>query len=120
MKLMIIDDSITMRKIIALALKTGYYEYIEAENGKDALEKLKTENEVDLFVVDIDMPEMNGIDFIKNVKKNSKFNKSPILILTTHTDEKIQDAAKEIGANAWIVKPFEKVDFLNIIKGLLK
>jgi two-component system chemotaxis response regulator CheY len=116
---MIIDDSSTMRKIVGLALKTGHYEYIEAENGKDALNKLTNESKIDLFVVDIDMPEMNGIEFIQNIKKDPKFNNVPILVLTTHTDEKIHGAATEAGANAWIVKPFEKTEFLNIIKGLI-
>ncbi len=117
---MIIDDSTTMRKIVGLALKSANYSYIEGENGQDALDKLKSVDSIDLFIVDIDMPIMNGIDFVANVRKQTKFSKTPILILTTQTDEKVQSAAKNAGANAWIVKPFEKQEFLTLIKNLIQ
>lgn len=120
MQFMIIDDSTTMRKIVGLALKSGGYSYIEGENGQDALDKLKnSDNKIDLFIVDIDMPIMNGIEFVGEVRKLSNYSSTPILILTTQTDEKVQNAAKKAGANAWIVKPFEKEEFLKLIKTLV-
>ncbi len=119
MQFMIIDDSTTMRKIVGLALKSGGYSYIEGENGQDALDKLKNADKIDLFIVDIDMPVMNGIDFVREVRKIGKYSSTPILILTTQTDENVQSSAKEAGANAWIVKPFEKEEFLSLIKSLV-
>lgn len=120
MQFMIIDDSTTMRKIVGMALKSGNYSYIEAENGQDALDKLENVDNIDLFIVDIDMPVMDGIEFVSNVRKISKFSKTPVLILTTQTDENVQKRAKEAGANAWIIKPFEKQEFLKLIKTLVK
>lgn len=119
MQFMVIDDSTTMRRIVGLALKSGGYKYIEGENGQDALDKLEDADKVDLFIVDIDMPVMNGIDFVSNVRKINKYSDTPIIILTTQTDEKVQNAAKSVGANAWIVKPFEKKEFLTLIKSLI-
>ena len=119
MQFMIIDDSNTMRRIVGLALKSGGYPYIEAENGQDALDKLDKADDIDLFIVDIDMPVMNGIDFVKNLRQKQQYTSKPVLILTTQTDEKVRSAAKEVGADAWIVKPFEKEEFLNLIKTLI-
>jgi two-component system chemotaxis response regulator CheY len=83
MKILIVDDSITIRRIIANALKTvGFPETVEAVNGKDALEKLTT-NKIDFIITDWNMPEMNGLDLIKEVRANPLYSSMPILMITT-------------------------------------
>ena len=119
MNFMIIDDSSTMRKIIGLALKSDGHEYIEAENGKDAILKSDS-NKVDFFIVDYNMPELNGIEFIKEIRKKTNYDKTPIIILTTESDNKLIEEGKTAGANAWIVKPFEKEKFLSVINDVYK
>ena len=78
MGFMVIDDSSTMRKIVGTALKSGNYDYAEAENGKDALSKL-TGQKIDCFIVDFNMPEMNGIEFIANAWLVKPFEKDKLL-----------------------------------------
>lgn len=83
MKILIVDDSITIRRIIANALKTvGYPETVDAANGKEALEKLPNSN-IDFIITDWNMPEMNGLDFIKEVRANPTYSSLPILMITT-------------------------------------
>jgi two-component system chemotaxis response regulator CheY len=115
---MIVDDSSTMRKIVGTALKSGNYEYIEAENGKDALSKLSG-NKIDFFIVDFNMPEMNGIEFIKELRKNQEYVKTPVVILTTESENSLVEQGKSAGANAWLVKPFEKGKLLEVVGKLL-
>ena len=119
MQLMIIDDSPTMRKIIGVTLTNNGYSFIEAENGQDALDKLAV-NKIDLFIVDINMPVMNGIDFVKNVRKLPAYAKTPIIILTTETEKNMMDKGKEAGADAWIIKPFESDELAKLIKNYIK
>ena len=81
MKILIVDDSITIRRIITNALKTvGFPDTVEAANGKDALEKLTSTN-VDFIITDWNMPEMNGLDFIKQVRATPDYSSLPILMI---------------------------------------
>jgi two-component system chemotaxis response regulator CheY len=106
MKFLIVDDSVTMRKIVALVLKAEKYEVIEAENGKDALAKLEG-NTFDCFIVDYNMPEMNGIEFIKKLRQMPQYQTTPIIMLTTENEQDKQEEGRKAGANRWIVKPFK-------------
>lgn len=114
MKFLIIDDSVTMRKVIALALKSINYDYSEAENGEKALELLSN-NTYDFFLIDLNMPGMNGIELVKEIKKNPRHAKIPIIILTTEQDEKLKNESKNSGANDWITKPFQKEQLIELI-----
>ena len=118
MGFMVIDDSSTMRKIVGTALKSGNYDYAEAENGKDALSKL-TGQKIDCFIVDFNMPEMNGIEFIKAIRQKPEYNKTPVIILTTESDSELIEQGKSAGANAWLVKPFEKDKLLDVVGKLV-
>ncbi len=117
MKLMNIDDSNIMRKLVGLALKNEGHEIIEAIHGKDALSKL-TSNKLDLFIVDINMPVMGGIEFIKNIRKLPDYKNTPIIVLSTQNDEKKINESLNSGANAWITKPFNKEQLLTKVKEL--
>ncbi len=118
MNFMVVDDSLTMRKIVALALKMGQHNCIEADNGQIALQNLSAQ-QIDFFIVDVNMPVMNGIDFVKEVRKKPEFVKTPIIMLTTESDDKMIALGKEAGANAWIVKPFKNEELLNLINKLI-
>ena len=91
----------TMRKIVIMSLRDVGFEVIEAENGKDALTKLVPE--IGLFIVDINMPEMNGLEFIQEIKKQPIYAKKPIIILTTEKEEQLKQRGLALGANAWFI-----------------
>jgi len=102
-----VDDASTMRKMISLTLKTAGYEVIEAPDGPEALEIL-TKMDVDLMIFDVNMPKMNGIDLLKNVRKTAKHSRTPVLMLTTETQAAVRDQARSAGATGWINKPFKQ------------
>ncbi|NOX36912.1 MAG: response regulator [Calditrichaeota bacterium] len=106
MKFLVVDDSPTMRRIVINALKRlGYTEFIEAEDGKDALAKLHVEP-VDFVITDWNMPNMSGLDFVKAVRSNDRFSNLPILMVTTRgMKEDVLDALKA-RVNNYVIKPF--------------
>jgi two-component system chemotaxis response regulator CheY len=120
MKILIVDDSITIRRIISTALKTvGYSETVEAANGKEALAKLETGN-VDFIITDWNMPEMNGLDFIKEVRSKPMYSSLPILMVTTRGTEHDVIEALQAKVNSYIVKPFTPQELKEKIQGILK
>jgi two-component system, chemotaxis family, chemotaxis protein CheY len=119
-KILIVDDSITIRRIITNALKTiGFPETIEASNGKEALEKL-TSGKVDFIITDWNMPEMNGLDFIKEVRSNPAYSSLPILMITVHGSEHDVVEALQAKVNSYIMKPFTPQELKEKIEGILK
>jgi two-component system, chemotaxis family, chemotaxis protein CheY len=120
MKILIVDDSITIRRIITNALKTvGFPDTVEAANGKDALEKLTNSN-VDFIITDWNMPEMNGLDFIKQVRANPEYSSLPILMITTRGTEHDVIEALQAKVNSYIVKPFTPQELKEKIEVILK
>ncbi len=120
--IVVIDDSPTIRMAVEFAIKSFGISILQADNGKCALEKIadikSKGNDIVLCITDINMPEMDGITFIKEFRKTDKF--TPILVLTTDTaNEKIQEG-KDAGASAWIIKPFTPADFTDVIHKLIK
>jgi two-component system chemotaxis response regulator CheY len=119
-KILIVDDSITIRRIITNALKTiGFPETVEAVNGKEALEKLTSGN-IDFIITDWNMPEMNGLDFIKEVRSNPAYSSLPILMITVHGSEHDVIEALQAKVNSYIVKPFTPQELKEKIEGILK
>lgn len=114
MKFLSVDDSATMRKIVSLALKGAGHEVVEAGNGKEALEVLKTEK-VDCILLDINMPEMNGIEFLKERKNVAGLSAIPVFVLTTQDEEALKQEALGLGAKGFVIKPFQKDALLAII-----
>ena len=119
MRFLAVDDSSTMRKIVSLALKGAGYEVAEAEHGKDALAKLKTQA-YDCIILDINMPEMNGIEFLKARKLDAALSKTPVIVLTTQDETSMRDEAMSLGADAFLGKPFQKEDLLKAVKVFVK
>ncbi|WCL47850.1 response regulator [Leptospira sp. GIMC2001] len=117
-KILIIDDSAVFRKIVTVHLKTAAFEIIEAVDGLDALEKLKT-TKVDLIVSDMNMPNMDGIEFVKSIKTDPIHKFTPIIMLTTESQDDKKKLGLEAGARAWLTKPFSPEDLLSTISKLL-
>ncbi len=110
-----IDDSASIRQMVSLTLKTAGYEVLEAVDGKDGFGKA-TSNTVDAVITDLNMPNMNGIEFIKAYRADPSSKGIPIILLTTESDENLKREAKEAGASGWIVKPFKQDQLLAVIK----
>jgi two-component system, chemotaxis family, chemotaxis protein CheY len=116
--IMIVDDSSSMRQVVGIALRDAGYDLIEAADGKEALSKLDGVK-VHLIISDINMPVMDGITFVKEVKQLPKYRFTPIIMLTTEVNQAKKDAAKEAGAKAWVTKPFQPKTLLEAISKLI-
>jgi two-component system, chemotaxis family, chemotaxis protein CheY len=113
-KFLIVDDSSTMRKIISLALSGAGHEFEEAENGRLALDKIGSGGFA-CVMLDINMPEMNGIEFLEARSKIAAAAGIPVIVLTTQDEEDLRKKALALGAKAFLVKPFKKEDLLSTI-----
>jgi two-component system chemotaxis response regulator CheY len=114
MKILSVDDSSTMRKIIALALKDSGHAVSEAENGKIAMDMCGKES-FDCILLDINMPEMTGLEFLSARKSNPALSKVPVIVLTTQDEEDLKKKAIELGAAGFMIKPFQKENVLEAI-----
>lgn len=120
MKFLVVDDSITIRRIITNTLKTiGHNDVAEAVNGKDALDKLASDR-IDFVITDWNMPEMNGLDFTKEVRGNAKTADLPILMITTRGTEADVIEALQARVNSYIVKPFTPQELKDKIDEVVK
>jgi two-component system, chemotaxis family, chemotaxis protein CheY len=120
--ILIIDDTEAIRMSVGFTLQEEGYEVVEAKNGQDALDKLKGPNKIDLILCDVNMPVMDGIEFLRNIKTNeaySSFKFAPIIMLTTEAGEDKKNEGKELGAKAWIVKPFKPEQLIKAVKTLV-
>lgn len=113
-----VDDSASMRQMVAFTLKGAGFDVVEAVDGVDALDKAK-DTSVDLVLSDVNMPNMDGITLIKELRMLSDYKFTPMLMLTTESggDKKVQ--GKEAGATGWIVKPFNPDQLLSTINKVL-
>lgn len=116
--IMIIDDSASMRQVVSITLKKAGYDMIEACDGKDALNKL-TGQKVHLMICDVNMPNMDGISFLKEVKTLPSYKFTPIIMLTTESQETKKQEGRAAGAKAWMVKPFKPEQLLEAISKLI-
>jgi two-component system chemotaxis response regulator CheY len=117
-KILIIDDSAVFRKIISVHLKNANFELIEAGDGLEGLKKL-SEHEIDLIVSDMNMPNMDGISFIKKAKEDPKYKFTPIIMLTTESQPEKKEQGINAGAKAWLTKPFSPEELLDTISKLM-
>jgi two-component system, chemotaxis family, chemotaxis protein CheY len=117
-KVLIVDDSVSMRKMVGFTLREGGFEVIEAEHGQDALDKLKGAT-VDLVITDLNMPVMDGIALIQHLRKQPAMKTKPILMLTTEGLTAKKEAGKAAGATGWIVKPFDPEKLLQTVAKVL-
>lgn len=116
---LIVDDSPTMRQMVAFTLTNAGFTVVEAENGKDAVRKISDGTKMDIVVTDLNMPEMDGIALIRELRKLAAFKFTPILMLTTESAVDKKQAGKEAGATGWIVKPFNPEVLLKTVARVL-
>ncbi|MBU2511794.1 response regulator [bacterium] len=117
-RIMTVDDSTSIRQMISFTLKNEGYEVMEAVDGVDALKKLSIEK-VDMVLTDLNMPNLDGIELIKQLRIDEKHKFVPIVILTTESQQEKKQLGKEAGATGWIVKPFKPDQLLGVVKKLL-
>lgn len=113
-----VDDSTSIRQMVAFTLKSAGYTVIEAVDGQDGLDKINSQA-VDLILTDQNMPRMDGITMIKNLRSQAQFSATPILMLTTESSDEMKVQGKAAGATGWIVKPFNPHKLLEVIKKVI-
>ncbi len=116
-KIITVDDSKTMRDMVSFTLKSAGYELMEAEDGQAALSLLQKER-ADLVITDLNMPNMDGLTLIRNLRSHPDYKFTPILMLTTEGDASKKDEGKSAGASGWIVKPFNPEKLVQIVQRL--
>jgi two-component system chemotaxis response regulator CheY len=120
MRVLVVDDSSTMRRIIANALKkAGCDEIVEAGNGAEGLQQLSA-SKVDLVVTDWNMPVMNGLEFVRELRTMSESATVPVLMVTTNAEGADVSGAKEAGVNDYVVKPFTADTLTEKINAVMK
>ena len=119
MKILVVDDDKTTRKLLSLYLKAKGYEVVTAENGLDAMEKLGTEN-INLVVTDMNMPYMDGIELTKNLRADDSWKDLPIVMVTTEADDDERKKAYDMGVDDYLVKPANAEQISDSIKKILK
>ncbi len=115
---LIVDDSASLRQVVSIALKSAGYEVLEASDGQDALGKLSGQK-VHLVISDVNMPRMDGITLVKNLKQMPAYRFTPIIMLTTESQEEKKLEGKAAGAKAWMVKPFRPEQMLGAVQKLI-
>jgi len=116
--IMLVDDSASLRQVVGIALRGAGYEVIEGCDGKDALTKL-TGQKVHLVISDVNMPNMDGITFVKNLKQMPAYKFTPVIMLTTESQEGKKQEGQAAGAKAWVVKPFQPTQMLAAVAKLV-
>ncbi|KUL41405.1 response regulator [Actinoplanes awajinensis] len=116
--ILIVDDSASVRQVVSIALKGAGYEVITANDGKDALSKLGGQR-IHLIISDVNMPNMDGITFVAEAKKLPAYKFTPIIMLTTESQEDKKKQAQAAGAKAWVTKPFQPEQMLSAVSKLV-
>jgi two-component system chemotaxis response regulator CheY len=117
-RIMIADDSATMRQLVSLVLKESGYTVVEAIDGRDAFRKLRADP-VDMIITDVNMPNMDGITLVREVRAQSICRFIPIIVLTTEGSEAKKQEGQTAGATGWIVKPFNREQLQAVVRKVL-
>lgn len=113
-----VDDSASVRQMVKLTLSGAGYEVIQANDGSEGLARAR-DTVVDMVVTDLNMPNMNGLTLICELRKLPAYKGVPILFLTTESDEEMKKQAKAAGATGWITKPFQQDQLVAVVKRVL-
>ena len=116
--IMTADDSASIRQMVSFTLRQAGYEIIEAVDGKDALEKLAG-TRIDMLIADLNMPNLDGIGLLKEVRRSPEHRFVPVIMLTTESHEAKKNEGRAAGASGWIVKPFKPDQLLAVIKKVI-
>jgi len=116
--ILIVDDSASIRQVVGITLKGAGYEVIEAVDGKDGLSRLDG-RKIHLIISDVNMPNMDGIAFVKALKQLPAYKFTPVIMLTTEAGENKKAEGQAAGARAWVVKPFQPAQMLTAVSKLI-
>jgi len=116
--IMIVDDSASLRQVVSIALKSAGYDVVEACDGKDALTKLDG-RKLHLIISDVNMPNMDGITFVRAAKQLPAYKFTPVIMLTTEAGETMKQQGQAAGAKAWVIKPFQPAQMLTAVAKLV-
>jgi len=116
--ILVVDDSASLRQVVSIALKSAGYDVMEAVDGRDALGKLNG-SKIHLIISDVNMPNMYGITFVKEMKKLPDYKFTPVIMLTTESQESKKQEGQAAGAKAWVVKPFAPQQMLAAVSKLI-
>jgi chemotaxis protein histidine kinase CheA/ActR/RegA family two-component response regulator len=118
-KILVVDDSISVRQTLAITLQRSGYQVLQAQNGRDALYQIQQNQGVQLVICDIEMPSMNGFEFLNNYHQDATLVQVPVIMLTSRTGEKHRLLAKELGAVGYFTKPYRETEMLKAIADLV-
>jgi two-component system chemotaxis response regulator CheY len=118
-RILVVDDSQSIRTVIRSVLEEQGYQVEEAENGRVALDLLQADGDFRMILTDVNMPEMDGITLVSEAKKLDSMKFIPFCILTTEYSSEMKQKGKEVGAKAWLVKPFEPDKLIKVMKRLV-
>jgi len=116
--ILIVDDSASLRQVVAISLKGAGYDVLQAGNGKEALKQLDG-TKINLIICDVNMPIMDGLTFATEMKKQPKYKFTPLIMLTTEAGADMKDKGRAAGVKAWVVKPFKPVQMLSAVAKLI-
>lgn len=116
--ILIVDDSASLRQVVAIALKTAGYDVMEASDGRDALAKLNGQK-INLIISDLNMPNMDGISLVKAVKQLPNYRFTPVIMLTTESQQQKKTEGQLAGAKAWVTKPFQPEQLIAAVGKLI-
>jgi two-component system, chemotaxis family, chemotaxis protein CheY len=117
-RILLVDDSASVRTVAGIALRGAGYDVVEASNGQEGLTKLQGER-IHLIISDVNMPVLDGIAFLKEVKKHPNYKFTPVIMLTTEAGADKKAAGREAGAKAWITKPFQPQLLVDAVSKLI-
>jgi two-component system chemotaxis response regulator CheY len=115
---LIIDDSVSLRQVVAIALGNAGYDVLEAGDGRDALARLDG-RKIHLMICDVNMPNLDGIGFLKELRQQPAYKFTPVIMLTTESGEAMKKEGQANGAKAWVVKPFKPEQLLMAVAKLI-
>lgn len=116
---LVVDDSTSMRQMVSLTLKTAGFEVLEGDNGQAGLDAVAGKK-VDVVVTDLNMPVMDGMTMIRELRAKPEFKFTPIIMLTTESQDTKKQEGKSAGATGWIVKPFMPDQFMAVINKVVR
>lgn len=116
--IMTVDDSASVRQMVSFSLRQAGYDVVEAEDGRDAQEKLAA-SPVNMVITDLNMPQVDGLELIRWLRANPAHRLVPIIMLTTESQEARKEEGKSAGATGWITKPFEPEQLLKVVNKVL-
>jgi two-component system chemotaxis response regulator CheY len=119
-RILAVDDSPSIRKMVGFTLRSAGYEVVEAEDGQDGLEKAQAQvEEISLVLTDQNMPRMDGLTLVKSLRALPAYRTAPILMLTTESSDEMKAQGRAAGATGWMVKPFDPTRLLAVVKKVL-